>query len=170
MFFRISECLHLEGILCGGRCSTLSSAPRQSKYMCTEPCSVGLVLLMARRSRCSTIRPSNSPRYAFACRLCSGKERTGRPLPFVHSNITAAEHSCGQSSLIYDPSVTPTRVFSSIALTSHSPPTASLELSHIPVLEDSLSSFPISNPNPTPSGRQESILGLLVFALGPPPH
>ena len=51
IFAKISECLYLGGIRCGGRFSTRSNAPRQSENMWTEPLRVEFFMLTLSRMR-----------------------------------------------------------------------------------------------------------------------
>ena len=93
-----------------GKSATFPSAPRQSEWIIAEPVNFGLTLLAARNIKCMAIRPNNSPRYAFAAIVCSGKEPIIRPRPSLHSRMKAAEQMLGYHSLMYEPSVTATHV------------------------------------------------------------
>ena len=100
----------------------------------TSPSSVLSMVLTASKIRRMAIRPRSSPRYALAADEPSENDPIIHPLPPKHSNTKAAEHKLGYRSLIYEPSVTatrlPGRIDSSIQWSS---PTSHRE-SHIHVL------------------------------------
>ena len=98
--FNMSECLHLIGMRCGGKFSTLPISPKQSEIIVTNPLNTGDILFMLRRIRCIAISPSNSPWYAFAEMVVSGNEPISIPAPSVHSKIKAVEQTLGYNSLI----------------------------------------------------------------------
>ena len=60
ILFKISECLHLLGMRCGGKCSTLPIAPKQSEMTVTNPLNAGAISFMLRRIRCIAISPRNN--------------------------------------------------------------------------------------------------------------
>ena len=77
--FNLSECQHLVGMRCGGRFSTLPSAPSQSEYITARSLILRQTLFAASRIKFITIRPINSHRYAFTPWENSGKEPNTRP-------------------------------------------------------------------------------------------
>ena len=80
----MSECLHLIGMGCGGKFSTLPISPKHSEIIVTNPLNAGAISFMLRRIRCITISTSSSPRYAFAETVVSGNEPISVPVPSVH--------------------------------------------------------------------------------------
>jgi hypothetical protein len=76
------------------------------------------------------MRPSNSPLYALATNNASKNAPTIRPQPLEHSRIKAAKHRLGNSSLMYDPSVTATKDPSEIDSQSHDTPPITCRCSH----------------------------------------
>ena len=83
--------------------------------------------------RWMAIKPSSSPRYAFATCDVSENDPIIRPRPFVHSNTKAAEHRFGYCSRRKEPSVTARREPSEMAAGSQSwsPVRARLSHSHV---------------------------------------
>ena len=100
MFFRISEWRQRVGIILIGSDVTLVSAPRQSEYTATDPPKFGLTLFAARSIKCIAIKPSSSPRYAFAANDCSANKPTIIPRLSEHSRMKAAEQSLGYNYLM----------------------------------------------------------------------
>ena len=100
ILFKISECLHLLGMRCGGKCSTLPISPKQSEMIVTNPLNDGAISFILRGIICIAISPRSSPRYAFSETVVSGNEPISLPVPSVHSNMKAVEHIFGYNSLL----------------------------------------------------------------------
>ncbi len=66
--------------------------------------------------------PRSSPLYAFATSNASENNPTTLPCPLLHLRANAIEHRFGNSSLMYDLSVTATSVPLEIDLSSHATP------------------------------------------------
>ena len=77
---------------------------------------------MLTRSRWITIKPRSSPLYALAAAKDSEKDWMILPSPLAHSSTNAAEHRCGYSWRMYDPSKTATSNLSRMASATHSVP------------------------------------------------
>ena len=100
ILFKISECLHLLGMRCGGKCSTLPISPKQSEMIVTNPLNAGAISFMLRRIRCIAISTRRSPWYAFAETVVSGNEPISLPVPSGHSKMKTVEHTSGYNSLM----------------------------------------------------------------------
>ena len=100
VFFQMSECLHLLGMRCGGKCSTLPINPKQSEIIVNNPLNAGDISFMLCRIRCISISPSSSPRYAFSETVVSRNDPISIPVPSVHSKIKAVEQTFGYNSLM----------------------------------------------------------------------
>ena len=100
ILFKISKCLHLLVMQCGGKCLTLSIAPKQSEMIVTNPLSAGDISFTLHRIICIAISPRSSPWYAFAETIVSGNEPISLPVPSVHSKMKAAEHTFGYNYLM----------------------------------------------------------------------
>ena len=105
----MSEWRHLEGIRYNGKYVTLVEAPWQSKTIFTFPARSLCSLLMLKRMRWMAMGPSSSPLYMLATNNASKNIPMMRPQPLEHSRIKAAKHRLGNSSLMFDPSVTATK-------------------------------------------------------------
>ncbi len=74
MFFSASKRLHFAGRQGGGRFSNLLIALSQSKYTVTLPNRLGYNVAILVCTKCTAMRPSSSPRYAFEEAKNSAKE------------------------------------------------------------------------------------------------
>ena len=99
-FLKISECLHLLGILLGGNCSNLPIAPKQLEIIVTNPLNAGAISFMFHRIICIAISTSSSLWYEFAEAVVSGNEPISLPVPSVHLKMKAVEHTFGYNSLM----------------------------------------------------------------------
>ena len=96
----MSECLHLLGMRCGGKFSTLPIAPKQSEIIITNPLNAGAISFMLCRIIFIAISPSSFPRYTFSDTVVSGNDPISLPLPSVHSKIKAVEQTFGYNYLM----------------------------------------------------------------------
>jgi hypothetical protein len=126
----MSECLHLDGIQCGGKWTTHCRAPKQSDTTSTDPDREVWTLLMQTRRRWIAIRPSSLPLYALLPIESSAKDPMIHPRPVVNSRTKAVEHKFGYSCLMYDPSMTVTRELSWMAPGIHCVPPSINMCSH----------------------------------------
>ena len=74
IFFKMSECLHLLGMRCRGKCLTLPISPKQSEMIVTNLLNAEAISFILCRIRCIAISPRSSPWYAFAETVVSGND------------------------------------------------------------------------------------------------
>ena len=91
----MSEYLHLLGMRCGGKFSTLPIPPKQSEIIVTNPLNAGAISFMLRRIICIAISTRSFHWYAFAETVVSRNDPISLPVPSVHSKIKAVEQTFG---------------------------------------------------------------------------
>ena len=96
----MSECLHLLGMRCGGKFSTLPIAPKQSEIIVTNPLNDGAISFMLSRIRCIAISLSSYPLQEFAETVVVGNNPISLSVPSIHSKIKAVEQTFGYNSLM----------------------------------------------------------------------